>query len=776
MQRISRLRSWLGLLVTAGLSVTCSSEQATSPPESAVVHQPTASVSGASATAAAASEVLVGAGDVASCSTNRDELTAQLLDGIAGQVFTAGDNAFPNGSATDYTNCYQPTWGRHKARTRPAAGDRDYRTSGAAGYFGYFGAAAGNPATGYYSYDLGDWHIVVLNTALSTSATSAQVRWLRDDLAANGRACTMAIWHRPYVTSSTVGGRPAVRPLWDALYEYGADVIVNAHARVYERFAPQNPSLAADPVNGIRQFVVGTGGRGTDGFGTIQPNSEVRNSGTSGVIKFTLHAGGYDWQFVPVAGQTFTDAGSATCSGSADPDAPPVADAGGPYTADGPVTFDGSASSDPQGDLPLTYDWDFGDGTAHGTGAAPTHGYAADGQYTVTLVVTDADGNASAPATTTATVANVAPTVAVAATGATIPGSPVPVRVTFSDPGTNDAPWTYRVTWGDGSAATTGTVNAQSPIDLAHTYAAAGNYTVTATVTDKDGGVGTGTVALAVFASSAEPHILIGAGDIAECGSDYWNKYDEETGKLIDAYPDATVFTAGDNAYPVGSAADYQNCYEPAWGRFKSRTWAALGNHEYDTGDADATFDYFGDRAGPRDKGYYAVELGDWQLIVLNDNDDWVPFAAGSAQDLWLQNVLATSTKQCTIVIWHQPLTWSHDDGPQYRASRKIFWDRLYAAGVEVVVHGHQHFYERFAPMNPDRVRDDANGIRQFIVGTGGSGVRAPSVQNAPNSEVLGVTKGAGVIKFTLRDGGYDWEFLPIAGQTFTDSGSDTCH
>jgi PKD repeat protein len=261
------------------------------------------------------SVVLVGAGDIANCGSTGDEATANLLDNIPGTVFTSGDNAYQDGSASDFTNCYQPTWGRHKARTRPTPGAHDYRTSGASAYFNYFGAAAGTPGRGYYSYDLGAWHVVALNSMIDISASSAQLAWLRSDLAASGAQCTIAYFYHPRFSSGTThGGTTAVQAAWQVLYDAGAEVIVNGHEHNYERFAPQTPTGAADPQRGIREFVAGTGGSESGySFGTPKPNSEVRNSTTFGVLKLTLSAGGYSWQFVPVAGRTFTDSGSATC-------------------------------------------------------------------------------------------------------------------------------------------------------------------------------------------------------------------------------------------------------------------------------------------------------------------------------------------------------------------------------------------------------------------------------------------------------------------------------
>ncbi len=270
-----------------------------------------------------APDVLVGAGDIADCGHTRDESTAQLLDGMAGTVITMGDNAYPNGTLTQFNDCYGPTWGRHKARTRPAPGNHDYNTAGAAGYYTYFGAAASPLDTnctsnckGYYSYDLGDWHIIALNSEIDRSVGSAQEQWLRADLTANQNVCTLAYWHKPRFSSGLHGNNSGVQAFWQALYDYGADVVLNGHDHTYERFAPQNPTGQAEPSRGIREFVVGTGGATLYSFLTIQPNSEVRNNTTWGVLKLTLHATSYEWEFIPIAGQTFTDAGSANCIGA----------------------------------------------------------------------------------------------------------------------------------------------------------------------------------------------------------------------------------------------------------------------------------------------------------------------------------------------------------------------------------------------------------------------------------------------------------------------------
>ena len=264
--------------------------------------------------------VLVGAGDIAKCNDSRDEKTAELLDGISGTVFTTGDNVYNSGTSAEFQNCYDPGWGRHKARTYPTPGNHDYYTAGASGYFGYFGAAAGDPNKGYYSYDLGEWHIISLNSQCGQvggcGSTSPMVTWLRQDLSANPAACTLAYWHHSVFSSGSVHGNdPKMKPSWQALYDADADVVLSGHSHNYERFAPQDANGMADPERGIREFVVGTGGPTVHGFGTIQPNSEVRNSNTSGVLKLTLHPTRYDWEFVPVAGKTFTDTGSGQCHG-----------------------------------------------------------------------------------------------------------------------------------------------------------------------------------------------------------------------------------------------------------------------------------------------------------------------------------------------------------------------------------------------------------------------------------------------------------------------------
>ncbi len=259
-----------------------------------------------------ASVVLVGAGDIANCGSGAEQ-TARLLDNIPGTVFTAGDNAYPDGAGARFARCYDPTWGRHKARTRPSPGNHDYGTGGAAGYFKYFGDNAGPAGRGYYSYDLGDWHIIALNSNIDMSAGSAQEQWLRADLAANPKDCTLAYWHHPRFSSGSHGSSTGPQPLWQALYEAGAEVVVVGHDHNYQRFAPQTPTGQADPQRGIRQFVAGMGGASHYRFRSSIANTETYNVDTYGVLKLTLGPGTYAWEFVPVAGKSYHDSGSGTC-------------------------------------------------------------------------------------------------------------------------------------------------------------------------------------------------------------------------------------------------------------------------------------------------------------------------------------------------------------------------------------------------------------------------------------------------------------------------------
>ena len=261
-----------------------------------------------SPTASSESVVLVGAGDISSCGQNNDEATAKLLDDISGTVFTTGDNAYNSGTYTEYVNCYDPTWGRHKSRTQPVPGNHEYNTAGAAGYFQYF-----NNIDPYYAYDLGTWRVYALNSEIDASASSPQVAWLQADLAAHPNLCVLAYWHKPRWTSgSSHGSNSSMQIMWQVLYDAGAELVLNGHEHNYERVTEMDVSgSVVSPC--FREFVVGTGGSGLYPFGSILSTSQVRNNSAFGVLKLTLNAGNYDWQFVPVAGATFTDSGSSAC-------------------------------------------------------------------------------------------------------------------------------------------------------------------------------------------------------------------------------------------------------------------------------------------------------------------------------------------------------------------------------------------------------------------------------------------------------------------------------
>ena len=257
------------------------------------------------------SGVLVGAGDIGWCGTPGAEMTARLLDRFPGTVFTAGDNAYMSGTALEFQNCYGLAWGRHLSRTRPAMGNHDYVNGGSA-YFQYFGVRAGTDFGGYYSYAVGPWNVIALNSEMPSGSGTAQMEWLRNELSTKRPLCTAVYWHRPLFSSGRHGDNPDMRDVWRTLYEFDVDLVVSGHDHTYERFAPQDPDGRYDPGHGIREFVVGTGGAPLYEFPTVRPNSEAR-SAVWGVASFTLTAGAYQWEFVPVEGQTFRDSGAGSC-------------------------------------------------------------------------------------------------------------------------------------------------------------------------------------------------------------------------------------------------------------------------------------------------------------------------------------------------------------------------------------------------------------------------------------------------------------------------------
>ncbi|MDO9017444.1 MAG: metallophosphoesterase [Myxococcales bacterium] len=260
--------------------------------------------------------VLLAAGDIARCDGTDDDATARLLDGLGGTIATLGDSVYESGTDREFRDCYGPTWGRHRARTRPAVGNHEYNTPGAAGYYRYFGAAAGRPTEGWYSYELGAWHVVVLNSNCASvggcNAGSPQERWLRADLAAHPARCTLAAWHHPRFSGGNHGDDPQYTAFWRALEDAGAELIINGHDHDYERFAPRRSDGARDD-RGLREFVVGTGGTRLLPIERVAPESEGRNASAHGVLQLTLHPDGYDWRFVPIAGAAYTDSGRGAC-------------------------------------------------------------------------------------------------------------------------------------------------------------------------------------------------------------------------------------------------------------------------------------------------------------------------------------------------------------------------------------------------------------------------------------------------------------------------------
>ncbi|MCC6316919.1 MAG: metallophosphoesterase [Gemmatimonadaceae bacterium] len=309
------------LLIAASWGSACAPPVRSTPPATALTEE--AALPGAS--------ILIGAGDIATCSSTGDEATAALVDsvlradsvaGIADAVFAAGDLAYPSGRARDFERCWAPSWGdpsrRIMNKIRPVPGNHEYETEGASGYFAYFGGRTGLTGKGYYAYDLGTWRIYALNSEIavnsrfSASDRRAQVEWLRRDLVDNPRACTAAYWHHPRFSSSYHGSDPDVAALFSVLHAHGVDVVIVGHDHTYERFAPQNPAAVMDSVRGVAQIVVGTGGADLRGFRRPAPNSVARVQGYHGVLKLTLGAGEYRHAFLDTEGRIW-DPGRGRC-------------------------------------------------------------------------------------------------------------------------------------------------------------------------------------------------------------------------------------------------------------------------------------------------------------------------------------------------------------------------------------------------------------------------------------------------------------------------------
>ena len=308
-----------GRLLIAGLALLASARCGDGGPPPANTPSPPDPASGV---------VVVAAGDIANCGSSGAELTAQLLDAIfpagtslaAGLVLPLGDNAYNDGTLRQYQQCYAPTWGRHLDRSRPVPGNHDYHTPGAAGYFDYFGSLAGTRGLGYYSYTLGAWHLVALNSNCDEldggcARGSAMERWLRDDLARNTARCTLAYWHHPrFSTGAVHGSDPRLQDIWATLAEFDADVVLAGHEHLYERTGPRSADGGQDTAHGLRQFVVGTGGRSLYAFRSQppEPDVEARENQDFGVLRMTLRVQSYAWQFMATS-RAILDEGEASC-------------------------------------------------------------------------------------------------------------------------------------------------------------------------------------------------------------------------------------------------------------------------------------------------------------------------------------------------------------------------------------------------------------------------------------------------------------------------------
>lgn len=256
--------------------------------------------------------VLLAAGDIGQCGSPGTALTAALLRQQPGAILALGDLAYRDGSAEEFHRCYDPYWGPFKARIHPVPGNHDYRTPDAAAYFAYFGARAGDPARGYYSFDFGGWHIVALNSNRELEPGSPQLQWLEADLRAHRQRCVLAFWHHPRYSSGLHGSDARTQALWEVLYRHGVSVVLGGHDHHYERFAPMNDRGERDDARGIRGFVVGTGGARLYELKDARPLSVVRDNAHWGILQLTLHGESYDWAFLPVAGG-IRDQGTASC-------------------------------------------------------------------------------------------------------------------------------------------------------------------------------------------------------------------------------------------------------------------------------------------------------------------------------------------------------------------------------------------------------------------------------------------------------------------------------
>jgi hypothetical protein len=308
MARRGLLRLLLGCAVAAAVAASCHHPGGPDPCQDCGNGPPPGDV------------IFVGAGDIARCSDARSgrDLTANLISAmpVEAVIFTAGDNAYMDGTEDQFRTCYDSSWGRFKSRTHPVPGNHEYNTAGAAPYFNYFGAAAGPPGLGYYAFNINSaWRVLALNSEIAMDVNSPQMQFVKNDLQTNAHLCTIAIWHRPLFNSGDGNGEfLQTAPMFRALYDANAEIVINGHEHTYERFAPQDVDRHQDPARGLREFIVGTGG--IDAFyhfPTVKPNSEARIAETFGVLKFVLSPTSYKWDFVPAVPGGLTDSGIGNC-------------------------------------------------------------------------------------------------------------------------------------------------------------------------------------------------------------------------------------------------------------------------------------------------------------------------------------------------------------------------------------------------------------------------------------------------------------------------------
>jgi hypothetical protein len=299
----------LALMVVGG----CTEEPSVAPPTAGAAH-PSLPATDIVPVERVRAPTLVAAGDISPAHIGGQQATSDLVLALdPTRVLVLGDQQYDNGTLDEYRAYYDPTWGRFKQRTRPTPGNHEYNTSGAAGYFSYFGAVARPHGSSYYSFDLPGWHLISLNSNIDHATGSVQDQWLRRDLRGTSQRCVLAFWHHPRFSSGhDHGNSPAVAPFWRALYRHRADLVLNGHLHAYERFAPQTPSAQAS-AGGIREFVVGTGGASHHAFAAPQPNSRERITGTFGVLRLVLRPQAYLWSFIDTSGTVLDSGGPYRC-------------------------------------------------------------------------------------------------------------------------------------------------------------------------------------------------------------------------------------------------------------------------------------------------------------------------------------------------------------------------------------------------------------------------------------------------------------------------------